>query len=240
MVECMTPQERGQRMIRESGYAAGGGIRDADEAEDKALVRKGVRQHETQEHGGKHADLQLKGGGHIKGRSAKSHPGRRARGGEVSNGMEGPDLAYPDYKKGIAQAAAVKPAARADGGGVGDDTQALAKGGKVKGKPGIGKVNIVIAHGGPPGAGSPGAGPVPAPMPPPHPMMPPPRPPMPPGAGGPPGMMPPGGPPPGIGGPPPGMLRPPPGGPPPGVPPQGIAGGGRVRDEFGRFVGGAV
>lgn len=207
MAECMTPQERGQRMIRESGYASGGAIR-SDEAEDKALVRKGVRQHETQEHGGKHADLKLKGGGYIKGDKPGFHPGRKSRAG----------------------------------GGAVDGAQALAKGGKVKGKPGIGKVNIVIAH--PGGAGGAGAGPVPAPMPPPRPMMPPPRPPMPPpggggppppGIGGPPGMGPPGGPPPGMGGPPPGMMRPPPGG-----PPQMAAGGGRVRDAFGRFVGGAV
>ena len=204
----MTPQERGQRMIRESGYASGGAI--SDDAEDKALVKKGVRQHETQEHGGKHADLKLKGGGHIKGGKPGFHPGRKSRAG----------------------------------GGAVDDAQALAKGGKVKGKPGIGKVNIVIAHPG----GGPGAGAVPPPMAPPHPMMPPPKPPMPPpgaGPGGPPGG-PPMGPPPGMSGPPPGLgAGPPPGagGPPPGMmrpPPQGIAGGGRVRDEFGRFVGGAI
>lgn len=39
-------------------YADGG-----DVAQDKALVRKGIRQHETQEHGGKHSKLELANGG---------------------------------------------------------------------------------------------------------------------------------------------------------------------------------
>lgn len=39
-------------------YAKGG-----DVAQDKAMVKKGVRQHENQEHGGKHAVLNLRNGG---------------------------------------------------------------------------------------------------------------------------------------------------------------------------------
>ena len=46
------------------GYAEGGHV-DPDAAEDKALVRKGVRQHENQEHGGEHADLKLARGGMV-------------------------------------------------------------------------------------------------------------------------------------------------------------------------------
>lgn len=150
--------------------------------------------------------------------------------------------------KGMAPPFSPGRKSRAAGGGI-EDTQALAKGGKVKGKPGIGKVNIVIAHGGPPG-GPPGAG-GPPPMPP-HPPMPPPGPP--PGAG--PGGPPPG-PPPGMGpGGPPGLPPGGPGGPippgvrgpmpPPGMPPGGppmrppMAAGGAMRDAMGRFVGGAV
>jgi hypothetical protein len=204
----MTPQERGRRMIREAGYASGGAIKD-DDAEDKALVKKGIGQHENQEHGGEHSKLTLKGGGTIKGGAPPFSPGRKSR---------------------------------AAGGGVGDDTQGLKSGGKVKGKPGIGKVNIVIAHGGPPGGGAPPGGP---PMPPHPPPMagPPPGPPPGPPMGGPPmGAHPPmGGPPPGLGAGP--MPPGPAGGPPPGMmprPPQGIASGGRVRDGFGRFVGGAI
>lgn len=41
-----------------AGYAKGG-----DVAQDKAMVKKGVRQHENQEHGGKHAVLNLRNGG---------------------------------------------------------------------------------------------------------------------------------------------------------------------------------
>lgn len=41
-----------------AAYAKGG-----DVAQDKAMVKKGVRQHENQEHGGKHAVLNLRNGG---------------------------------------------------------------------------------------------------------------------------------------------------------------------------------
>lgn len=151
--------------------------------------------------------------------------------------------------KGMAPPFSPGRKSRAAGGGL-DDTQALAKGGKVKGKPGIGKVNIVIAHGGPPGSGAAGAG-GPPPMPP-KPPMPPPGPPM----GGPPPGGPPPGMPPGAGGPPPGLPPGGPGGPippgvrgpmpPPGMPPGGppmrppMAAGGAMRDAMGRFVGGAI
>ena len=35
----------------------------ADEAADKKMVKKAMRQHETAQHGGKHAELKLKKGG---------------------------------------------------------------------------------------------------------------------------------------------------------------------------------
>ena len=35
----------------------------ADEAEDKRMIAKGIREHETQDHGGKHATLKLARGG---------------------------------------------------------------------------------------------------------------------------------------------------------------------------------
>jgi len=42
--------------------AAGGRV-DPDIAQDKAMIKKGIRQHETQEHGGRHADIELRRGG---------------------------------------------------------------------------------------------------------------------------------------------------------------------------------
>lgn len=97
-----------------------------------------------------------------------------------------------------------------------------ARGGHIKGKPGIGKVNIVIAHGGEDKPPAPPMMPHP-PMAPPAAAMPPPRPPMP--------MPPPGAGPPMAG--PPGMAPP--------MPPPGMhASGGMIRDRLGRFLGGSV
>ncbi len=101
-----------------------------------------------------------------------------------------------------------------------------ADGGHVKerGKPGIGKVNIVIAHGPGQAPGGPAAG-GPPPVMAPHPPMPAPMP---------------GGPAPGVAGPPmpPRPMMPPPGA----MPPPGMmrADGGVMRDAKGRFTGGAV
>lgn len=44
-------------------YAKGGRSRDPDAAEDKAMIKKGISQHENHEHGGEHTDLKLAGGG---------------------------------------------------------------------------------------------------------------------------------------------------------------------------------
>lgn len=67
-------------------HRADGGAVEKDEAKDKKLVKKGIRQHETHEHGGEHTDLKLRGGGKVKGEAAKQHLGRRARGGRASKG----------------------------------------------------------------------------------------------------------------------------------------------------------
>lgn len=102
---------------------------------------------------------------------------------------------------------------------------------KDHGKPGIGKVNIVIAKDDKPDMPTPVAG-----MMAPHPMAPAPGP-MP--GGPPPGAMPGGLPPRPMGGPP----MPPPGAGPGGPPmmrPQGARDGGKVRDRMGRFTGGSV
>lgn len=210
--EHMTPTERGHRMLRDGGYVRHRDGEDIhkDAAQDKKLIHEEL---------GKARITTRNKGGKIKGRKAGEHPGRRHRaaGGSVTEEQHPP----------------------------GDDEQSskLARGGKAAGKGGIGKVNIVIAHPGT-GAGEAGAGAGP-----PHPPMappvaaPPPRPPMMPPPGGMPGggmppgpprppMMPPGG----GGGMPPGAMG---GGGPP-MRPQGVKRGGAVRDEHGRFAGGAI
>jgi len=45
--------------------AKGGMVHD-DAAADKVMIKKGISQHETQEHGGKHADIKLRRGGKPK------------------------------------------------------------------------------------------------------------------------------------------------------------------------------
>lgn len=59
-----TARDRGHRMLREAGYASGG-----DVAQDKRMVTKAIRQHETQEHGGKHSKLKLAKGGPVQKRA---------------------------------------------------------------------------------------------------------------------------------------------------------------------------
>jgi len=57
-------KDRGHRMLREAGYASGG-----DVAQDRKMITKAIRQHETQEHGGKHSTLKLAKGGHVRKRA---------------------------------------------------------------------------------------------------------------------------------------------------------------------------
>jgi hypothetical protein len=210
----MEARERGHRMLRDSGYKNGG------VAEEKAIVRKGIRQHENAEHGGKHEKLTLRRGGMMKGAKPKHRPDRRARGGATRDNDE-ITAREPD-----------------DADGNDEPNSARAMGGRTRSKPagkgGHGKVQINIVAGG-------GHPPVPAPG-----MVP--RPPMP--SGPPMGasrpMPPAGGAP--MGGPPPGAM--PPGGMPAGamarpMPPQMAPGirahGGMIRrGAGGRFIGGAV
>lgn len=59
----------------------------SDEAEDKAIVRRGIRMHENHEHGGKHTDLKaLRKGGGVHGRSHGGRLDKRARGGRTKKG----------------------------------------------------------------------------------------------------------------------------------------------------------
>jgi hypothetical protein len=50
--------------MRATGLKKGGKADDA--AQDKALVKKAMRQHETAQHGGKHSELKLRRGGYAK------------------------------------------------------------------------------------------------------------------------------------------------------------------------------
>ena len=59
---------RGMGAVRSSklAYAKGGKAKESDKgdmAQDKALIKKAFKQHETAEHGGKHVALKLKKGG---------------------------------------------------------------------------------------------------------------------------------------------------------------------------------
>lgn len=154
-----------------------------------------------------------------------------AHGGEIRHEDEAEDKKLIREELGKARIKA-KAGGRIKGEHAKERPDRRARGGHVKGKPGIGKVNIVIAH----GAGDKGADGPPAPMP----VMAP-RPPMAP-PGPPPGAMPPR---PAMSMPPPGGGAPmagPPGGMPPGpmMRPQGIKSGGMVRDRAGRFAGGSI
>ena len=75
------------RMLRRHGYATGGEV--SDEAEDKRLVRKAVRQHETAEHAGRHVALKLKRGGAVHGEHPRVRADKRAR----QTFAEGTDIA---------------------------------------------------------------------------------------------------------------------------------------------------
>lgn len=61
MTKCPTPAQRAHSMLRASGYATGGDVK-----QDKAMVRSAVRQHEAALHGGKSAPLKLARGGSVK------------------------------------------------------------------------------------------------------------------------------------------------------------------------------
>ena len=61
MSKFPTPAQRAHSMLRASGYATGGDVK-----QDKAMVRSAVRQHEAALHGGKSAPLKLARGGSVK------------------------------------------------------------------------------------------------------------------------------------------------------------------------------
>jgi len=68
-------------LIGRTGYKSGGGITKAwDEHQDERDIAAGVHEHESHLHPGE-PKTKLKSGGHVEGHEARSHLGRRARGG---------------------------------------------------------------------------------------------------------------------------------------------------------------
>lgn len=78
-------QKHAERRMKRAGYKVGGAVhRDADEAQDAAMVKKGIRQHEAHDHKGeKPTKLKLRAGGHVEGDKARHRIDRRARGGAL-------------------------------------------------------------------------------------------------------------------------------------------------------------
>lgn len=59
----MAMPHQGVEHMHDSSEYAHGGMHGGDVEQDKAMVRKGIRQHEDHEHGGEHTDLELARGG---------------------------------------------------------------------------------------------------------------------------------------------------------------------------------
>lgn len=71
-------------LIAKAGYErphhAHGG--HADFAADEKMIKTAIREHENQEHGGKHSRISFKDGGHAEGGMAPARLDRKARGGQ--------------------------------------------------------------------------------------------------------------------------------------------------------------
>ena len=64
-------RKRAADLIRGAGYSMGGHTPPKDDREsDIKLISKGIREHEDQEHGGKHARLHFRDGGSTDGEMA--------------------------------------------------------------------------------------------------------------------------------------------------------------------------
>jgi len=114
----------------------------ADAKEDKALVKKGVGQHEDQLHGGKKSTLKLAKGGHVKGlkslrgaRGAKKRTAARGA-GPVNRPPANPinDATPAEPMAGGVMPYGTEPGTEADPAGSTQGIPQLKGGGKVKGK----------------------------------------------------------------------------------------------------------
>lgn len=86
-------------------YKKGGEMKESDKSDlsqDKALVKKAVRQHETAQHGGKHSELKLKKGGKTWIKEAIKKPGalRASLGAKKGEPIPGKKLAAAAKKSG--------------------------------------------------------------------------------------------------------------------------------------------
>lgn len=79
-------RERAHDLIGRTGNKAMARGGHSDWAADEKMVKSAVRQHEDNEHGGKHTKLKFASGGAIDGHAAHGHLGRRARGGSAGHG----------------------------------------------------------------------------------------------------------------------------------------------------------
>lgn len=175
------PRERAHRALREAGYSTGGDVK-ADKAQDAAMIRSALRQHENAEHGGKHEQIKLKRGGKVKGGACEARPDKRARGGHVTEPVEA--RARGGKTGGKSKGVTINlVTGKGDGGG---DAMAAHQAGMQQGAALGARAAAAKMAGMGAGASPPGAGPMPGGPPP----MAGPRPPMPPpGPGGPPGPL---------------------------------------------------
>lgn len=90
-------QRSAEKAVRRAGYRDGGRVhsdvkdeKEEDAKSDKALVAKGVHQHEAHDHKGEpKTQLRLRRGGHVEGVAAHSRLDRRARGGALGGHKKG-------------------------------------------------------------------------------------------------------------------------------------------------------
>lgn len=85
-IRTETPEARGAKMLRDSGYRSNGGKVTMPKV--KRTVKKAIREHENAEHQGKHEKLKLKAGGKVEGKRPAHRPDRRARGGALRTELD--------------------------------------------------------------------------------------------------------------------------------------------------------
>lgn len=89
-------RQKAHHMLSRAGYARGGaasGIGREDKAEDAAMVRKGVAEHESALHkGSPKTKLKLASGGAVSGHAAPQRLDKRARGGAMKGKKSKPQV----------------------------------------------------------------------------------------------------------------------------------------------------
>lgn len=99
-------QQQAEGSLKRAGYKVGGmvhsevGERAVDDASDKKLIRKALRQHENAEHGGEHHALDLKAGGKVKGAKSK-HRGPTIINIKTGDGAGRRQAAEAGIRKGV-------------------------------------------------------------------------------------------------------------------------------------------